>query len=174
MFWIRSGLNYKVSGTGDIISSLTQLVLFVATGASAYSDTLTRKVTRPMNLSRSSLLRKFEPSTLHSTVCSTLKSSLASSSCTATIGCTYLACKHEVRKRSRCSGVRRGAAGDSMIKCVKQNVMVQAKEETLCINSHVHEPSCRSRGKTSCPDEPPLGNTASVTGCLSSRETVRR
>lgn len=42
-----------------------------------------------------------------------------------------------------------------------------------CVSYHLHEPSSHSRGKTSCPDEPPSGNTASVTGCLSNGETVR-
>lgn len=48
------------------------------------------------------------------------------------------------------------------------------RKKKPCVSYHLHEPSSRSRGKTSCPDEPPSGNTASVTGCLSTRETARR
>jgi len=80
---IGSGLDYRV------IHSQFKLVCGSRiTGWFGYSDTKTRKVTRPRALSRSSLLRRFEPSTLHSTVCSTFRSSFDSNSCTATRGWT--------------------------------------------------------------------------------------
>jgi len=57
---------------GTTGSKVVQVPLYCPQLQLLYSVTRTRKVTRPRNLSRSSLFLRLEPSTLHSTISSEL------------------------------------------------------------------------------------------------------
>lgn len=76
------------STVGSRVMAAGLLLQACSPPTAAYSVTFTRKVTRPRNLSLSSLFFRLEPSILHSMVSSVLYSSLVRSSLTATSGCT--------------------------------------------------------------------------------------